>query len=61
MALTIQWTKRAEKKFEKIIAYLLTDWNEQVTENFVKKVYDFIDTLGDFPETSHKRKLIHNA
>ncbi len=28
--------------------------NEQVTEAFVKKVYDFIDTLADFPETSHK-------
>ena len=50
MALTIRWTKRAEKKFDKIIEYLLVEWNEQVTEAFVKKVYDFIDTLADFPE-----------
>lgn len=50
MALTIRWTKRAEKKFDKIIEYLLTEWNEQVTEKFVKKVYDFIDTLAVFPE-----------
>ena len=50
MALTIRWTKRAEKKFDTIIEYLLTDWNEQVTEKFVKKVYDFINTLADFPE-----------
>jgi plasmid stabilization system protein ParE len=50
MALTIRWTKRAEKKFDKIIEYLLIEWNEQVTETFVKRVYDFIDTLTDFPE-----------
>lgn len=50
MALTIRWTKRAEKKFDKIIEYLLIEWNEQVTETFVKKVYEFIDTLADFPE-----------
>ena len=50
MALTIRWTKRAEKKIDKIIEYLLIEWNEQVTETFVKKVYDFIDTLTDFPE-----------
>ncbi|MDP2890179.1 MAG: type II toxin-antitoxin system RelE/ParE family toxin [Bacteroidota bacterium] len=50
MALTIRWTKRAEKKFDKIIEYLLAEWNEQVTEAFVKKVYEFIDTLADFPE-----------
>jgi len=28
----------------------LVEWNEQVTEVFVKKVYDFIETLADFPE-----------
>jgi plasmid stabilization system protein ParE len=50
MALTIRWIKRAEKKFDRIIEYLLIEWNEQVTETFVKKVYDFIDTLTDFPE-----------
>lgn len=50
MALTIRWTKRAEKKIDKIIEYLLIEWNEQVTETFVKRVYDFIDTLTDFPE-----------
>ena len=50
MALTIRWTKRAEKKFDIIIEYLLAEWNEQITEAFVKKVYDFIDTLADFPE-----------
>ena len=50
MALTIRWTKRAEKKFDKIIEYLSNEWNERVTKTFVKKAYDFIDTLADFPE-----------
>ena len=50
MALTIGWSKRAGKKFDQIIEYLLIGWNEQVTEAFVKKVYDFIGTLADFPE-----------
>lgn len=50
MALKIRWSKRAEKKFNKIIEYLLDEWNEQVTKAFVKKVYDFIETLADFPE-----------
>lgn len=50
MALEIHWSKWADKKFDKIIEYLLVEWNEQVTEVFVKKVYDFIETLADFPE-----------
>ena len=61
MALTIRWSKRAEKKFDKIIEYLLIEWNEQVTKTFVKKVVDFIETLVDFPEIGtieNKRKAI---
>lgn len=27
----------------------MTEWDEQVTATFIKKVYDFIDTLRDFP------------
>ena len=50
MALKIQWSKRADKKFDKIIEYLLENSNEQITAAFVKKVYEFIGTLADFPE-----------
>lgn len=50
MALKIRWSKRAVHKFDKIIEYLSTEWNEQVTEDFVKKVVGFIDTLSDFPQ-----------
>lgn len=31
MALKVLWTKRADKKFDKIIAYLLSEWNEKIT------------------------------
>jgi plasmid stabilization system protein ParE len=50
MALEIQWSKRADKKFEKILEYLLVDWSERVTKSFIRKVYDLIDTLAEYPE-----------
>ncbi len=50
MALTIYWSKRADKKFDKIIAYLELEWGEAVTQAFVRKVYDFLDILLEFPE-----------
>jgi len=50
MALKIIWSKRADQKFDKIIAYLNEDFGEGVTKTFVKKVYDFLDILSEFPE-----------
>lgn len=50
MALEIQWSKQADKKFNKILEYLLVEWNERVTISFVKKVFDLIETLSEFPE-----------
>lgn len=50
MALDIQWSKRADKKFDKIIEYLSVEWNERVTKSFVKKAYELIETLSEFPE-----------
>ena len=50
MALEIFWTRLADRKFDKIINYLLNKWNQRVTESFVKKVYDTIDILAEFPE-----------
>jgi plasmid stabilization system protein ParE len=32
MALEIQWSKRADKKFDKILEYLLVEWSERVTQ-----------------------------
>lgn len=50
MALDIKWSKRADKKFDKILDYLTINWSERVTAHFVKKVYDFLDILSEFPE-----------
>ena len=50
MALRIFWSKRADKKFDNILDYLTTEWGEKVTSAFVKKVYDFLDILIEFPE-----------
>jgi len=50
MALDIYWSKRADKKFDKIVEYLLEEWGEKITRSFVRKVYDFLDILSEFPE-----------
>ncbi len=50
MALDLKWTKRADKKFDKIIEYLISEWNENVAKNFILKVYNFLDILSQFPE-----------
>ena len=50
MALEIIWSKRADKKFDRIIDYLHEDFGEFVTKSFVGKVYDFLDILSEFPE-----------
>ncbi len=50
MALTLYWSTRADKKFDEIIEYVLQEWGETVTKAFVKKVYDFLDILIEFPE-----------
>lgn len=50
MALEIFWSKRADSKFDKILDYLSLEWGERVTGAFVKKVYDFLDILVEFPE-----------
>lgn len=50
MALKILWSKRADKKFDKILEYLLEEWGERITGNFVKKVYNFLEILSEYPE-----------
>lgn len=50
MALTIYWSKRADSKFDSIIEFIHDEWGEAVTKAFVKKVYDFLDILEEFPE-----------
>ena len=50
MALEIFWSKQADKKFDSILDYLKLEWGESSLKIFVKKVFDFLDTLKDCPE-----------
>ncbi len=50
MALEIHWSKRADGSFDRIIDYLDSEWGEQVVKAFVKKTYDFLEILAEFPE-----------
>lgn len=50
MALEVKWSIRADKKFDKIINYLLVKWGAKATSTFVRKVYEFIDLVVEFPE-----------
>jgi plasmid stabilization system protein ParE len=50
MALGIYWSKKADEKFDRILDYLNVEWGERITSAFVKKVYDFLDILVEFPE-----------
>ena len=50
MALEVYWAKRADRKFDQIINFLIKEWGENVASAFVKKVYDFLDILSEFPE-----------
>ncbi len=56
MALTIKWSKEADKKFDKIIEYLEKEWGEKVVRAFVKKTYEFLDLLVEFPEIGSVEK-----
>lgn len=60
MALTIYWSIRADRKFDKIIGYLYEEWGEVVTKAFVKKVYDFLDILVEFPEIGSVEHIERN-
>ena len=50
MALTVYWTKRADKKLSSITDYLNREWGEVVVKNFVKILDEFLDILSEFPE-----------
>ncbi len=50
MALEIEWSKKADRKFDNILVYLMEKWGEKGTIAFVKKVYDFLDILVEFPQ-----------
>jgi len=50
MALEIRWTTRADIKLDHLIIYLESEWGENVVKAFMKKLYDFLEILSEFPE-----------
>jgi plasmid stabilization system protein ParE len=50
MALEIYWSKNAEKSFDSIITYLESNWREQIVSLFVKKVFEFIEIISEYPK-----------
>ncbi len=50
MALTIRWSTRADIKLDQLIIYLETEWGENVVKAFMRKLYDFLEILSEFPE-----------
>lgn len=59
MALEVYWTKKAVIKYDNIIAYLLVEFGETTTSNFIKKIFVFLDLLAIFLEmgTLENREL----
>ena len=50
MALKIQWTKRAEKSFDKIVEYLEEEWSEASAKKFVRKTDKLLGQIAENPE-----------
>ena len=50
MALKIQWTKRAEKSFNRIVEYLEEEWSEASTKKFVQKTNKLLSQIAENPE-----------
>ena len=50
MAVEIRWSKKADDRFDQVLKYLQAEWGEKVTSAFVKKVFEFLEILSEFPE-----------
>ena len=50
MALKVKWSKYADQSFDQILNYLEAEWGENVTRAFVRRTYEFLDLLAEFPE-----------
>lgn len=50
MALKVKWSKYADKSFDRILEYLEAEWGENVVRAFVRRTYEFLDLLAEFPE-----------
>jgi plasmid stabilization system protein ParE len=61
MAKSIVWTKRANSSLNSIIQYIEKEWGLATTNQFVKRVYDVIELLSEYPNLGtqeHQEKPI---
>lgn len=63
MALKIFWTKRAEKTFDKVVAYLEKEWTENEVQNFIRKTNLITEYISERPKMfpASKKLNIHKA
>ena len=50
MALRIVWTKRAEKGFDNIVEYLVSNFSDRDVRRFVLQSHRFFELLTEYPE-----------
>jgi plasmid stabilization system protein ParE len=50
MVRVVVWSKNADRNFDFLIDYLSAEWGDSLTKAFVKRTFDFLDLLVDFPE-----------
>lgn len=61
MALKIVWTPRAEKGFEKILAYIQENWTQREVQNFIRESFRFFALLTEHPEILEKSDKQRNV
>jgi plasmid stabilization system protein ParE len=61
MALEIVWTPRAERGYEKIIAYLQENWTDREVQNFIQESLRFFELLSEHPEILQKSDKLKNV
>jgi len=54
MEVEIVWTKQAKLSYDKIIDYLLENWNYNITDDFSSRVYEILSLLETQPFMGHK-------
>ncbi|MFC2080412.1 type II toxin-antitoxin system RelE/ParE family toxin [Bacteroidota bacterium] len=50
MALEIRWSTKADITLDHLIIYLELEWGDKVVKAFMKKLYDFLDIVAEYPE-----------
>ncbi len=49
MAREVKWTKSGKRSLDRVVRFLEEEWNEEVTSNFVIKVFHTLESPVDYP------------